>query len=215
MPSARIENKELILDSCGYSAYVADCESNMPERAVRDWYRAQYNPKVLHAMSNTWGDRNGRTRVCDEFLRQEIESGADLGIDVVQIDDGWQMGVSDKYDSEGERFFEDNFWELKEEIFSEGIGPLAKYARDRGMELGLWFAPHSRGVFEHFDRDLWVLRSAYLDWSIRYFKLDMVNLPTRAHCDRLIDLLESVRAFGDVSTNRSRALRGVAHRVYR
>ena len=79
--------------------------------------------------------------------------------------------------------------------------PLAEYAREHGVELGLWFAPHSRGVFEHFDRDLSVLEKAYRDWSIRYFKLDMISLPTRPHCDKMIELLEKIKSFGEgVST---------------
>lgn len=196
IPSAKIEKRTVILDTCGYPAYLAECNANEAERVVRDWYREHYTPTTIHSMSNTWGDRNGRTRVCDEFIRREIDSGADLGLDVVQIDDGWQEGVPDVWDEEKNRLFEGDFWKLKNEIFPNGMKPLAEYARERDVELGLWFAPHSRGVFEHFDRDLAVLERAYREWSIRYFKLDMISLPTREHCDKMLELLDRVTSFG-------------------
>ena len=199
MPSARIEKRILKVDSCGYPIYEAECDPEDSERTVREWYREQYKPATIHAMSNTWGDRNGRTRVCDEFIRREIESGADLGLDVVQIDDGWQMGTPETPNEEGDRFFEGDFWELKTDIFPKGMKPLAEYAREHGVELGLWFAPHSRGAFEHFDRDVSVLERAYREWSIHYFKLDMINLPTRAHADRMCDLLDRIISHGDTS----------------
>ena len=191
-PEVRPENPKLVIDTCGYPAYVAYCAAGEEERLVRDWYREHYKPSELHAMSNTWGDRNGRLRVCDEFVRREIDSGADLGLDIAQIDDGWQKGIPEVYDENNNRIFEGDFWELKTEIFPNGMKSLAEYARARGIELGLWFAPHSRGVFEHFERDLSVLKQAYNDWSIRYFKLDMVDLPTREHADKMTELLENV-----------------------
>ena len=197
MPTASAKYSELTIDTCGYPAYIAECAAEDAERTVRDWYREQYTPETIHAMSNTWGDRNGRTRVCDDFIRREIESGADLGLDVVQIDDGWQTGIPDVHDEEKNKLFEGNFWELKTDIFPNGIRPLAEYARECGVELGLWFAPHSRGVFEHYERDLEVLRSAHRDWTIRYFKLDMVNLPTRAHCDKMLELRSDMKSFGE------------------
>ncbi len=199
IPRAKIEKGEVVIISEGYPVYAAECAPEHAERAARDWYREHYKPTTIHAMSNTWGDRNGRTRVCDEFIRREIDSGADLGLDVVQIDDGWQTGTPEPPNEEGDRFFEGDFWELKTDIFPHGMRSLSDYARERGVELGLWFAPHSRGVFEHFDRDLSVIEKAYREWSIRYFKLDMINLPTRAHADRMCDLLDRISSHGDTS----------------
>ena len=199
MPSARIEKRVAKLTTCGYPAYIAECPTDGAERTARDWYREHYKPTTIHSMSNTWGDRHGRTRVCDEFIRREIDSGADLGLDVVQIDDGWQTGTPEAPNENGERFFEGDFWSLKTDIFPHGMRSLSDYARERGVELGLWFAPHSRGAFEHFDRDLSVIEKAYREWSIRYFKLDMINLPTRHHADRMCELLERITSHGDTS----------------
>ena len=197
MPSAKIEKKTLHVDSCGYPIYKSTCAPADAERTVRDWYREQYTPATIHAMSNTWGDRNGRTRVCDEFIRREIESGADLCLDVVQIDDGWQKGVPPVWDETRTKIFEGDFWELKRDIFPNGMAVLSDYAHAHGVELGLWFAPHSRGPFEHFDRDISVLSTAYHDWHMKYFKLDMIHLPSRERCDKMLEFLDRVISFGE------------------
>jgi alpha-galactosidase len=197
MPSIRVEKKIAIIESFSYPAYIASCEESDAERVVRSWYREHYSPAALHAMSNTWGDRNGRTRVSDEFIRREIDSGADLGLDVVQIDDGWQKGIPNVHDELGNKLFEGDFWELKRDIFPNGMRALSDYAHSLDVELGLWFAPHARGVFEHYERDVSVLEKAYKEWGIRYFKLDMIDLPTRAHCEKMTELLDKVTSFGD------------------
>ena len=40
-----------------------------------------------------------------------------------------------------------DFRRLKEEIFPWGMESLSEYAKERGVELGLWFAPDSRDVY--------------------------------------------------------------------
>ena len=192
IPRAKIEAGVLKLCAESCPIYTATCKADEAERTCRAWYREHYHPKTLHTMSNTWGDRNGRTRVCDEFIRREIDSAKDLGLDVVQIDDGWQTGVPAPMDADGNRFFDENFWEVKQEVFPNGLAPLAAYAKERGVALGLWFAPHSSGLFEYFERDLSLLQKAYHDWHVRCFKLDMIHLPSQAHCDRMTALLEQI-----------------------
>ena len=167
------------------------------EKILRAVYKLSYKPKELVAMSNTWGDRSGRTKICDAFIREEIDSAAELGIDVVQIDDGWQKDIPDVYDENGVRFFDDNFWELKKAVFPNGIRSLSDYAKARGVRLGLWFAPHSRNVFEKFDRDIAVIKNAYLNWHVTHFKLDMLSLPDMEYVNKMQELLDNVSSFGD------------------
>jgi alpha-galactosidase len=121
------------------------------------------------------------------------------GLDVVQIDDGWQTGVPTAPDADGNRLFDEHFWEVKQEVFPKGVESLAAYAKENGVALGLWFAPHSGGLFEYFDRDLSVLQKAHHDWRVRYFKLDMIHLPTREHCDKMVELLERIAALEGTS----------------
>ena len=54
--------------------------------------RAYEAPHDGMFLSNTWGDRSRDARLNQEFMLKEIAAGARLGVDVVQIDDGWQKG---------------------------------------------------------------------------------------------------------------------------
>jgi alpha-galactosidase len=197
LPTIRIEAGELIIKSYGCQVDIGECEIGNAEALCRSWYRTFYKSGELHTMSNTWGDRNGRTRVRDDFIRREIDTAAEIGLDAVQIDDGWQQGVPNKYDSEGFRVFDEGFWNVKGDIFPQGIKPLADYAREKDVKLGLWFAPHSRGNFEYYSRDISVLETAYRQWGIRYFKLDMLQLETPEKCKTMQKMLEDIYSFGD------------------
>lgn len=197
MPSMRIEGGIAHITTHGYPVSVGSAPISDAERLCRYWYGMQYQPKSLFAMSNTWGDRNGRTRVCDEFIRREIDSGADLGLDVVQVDDGWQTGIPDNFDDDGLVVSPENFWDVKEEIFPDGLEPLADYAKEQGVELGLWFAPESRSCFKNMSRDLSVLKKNYRECGIKYFKLDMLRLVSQDYCERTLDFLDEIYAFGD------------------
>lgn len=197
IPTLSVREKKVEIKTGGYPVSLGRVKCEDAERMCRDWYRMHYHCSGLHSMSNTWGDRNGRTRVSDEFLRKEIDSGADLGLDVVQIDDGWQNGIPNTYDEDGCRVFADDFWELKTSIFSHGMRAISDYAAEKGVSLGLWFAPESRGVFGKIVRDLDVLKKAYDEWGIRYYKLDMLQLTTQKHCDRMLVFLDAVFTLGD------------------
>ena len=197
LPSIKVEDKTVIINTFGYPVSIGQSAVGDAECLVRDWYRMHYRAENLIAMSNTWGDRNGRTRVNEDFIKKEIDSGADIGLDVVQIDDGWQKGIPNTYDEEGVRVFEGDFWQVKDEVFPRGLSPLSAYAKERGVELGLWFAPHSRGCFEHFERDVSVLRSAYRDFQFKFFKLDMLSLPSEEYSSRMLDFLDEVLSFGE------------------
>ena len=67
------------------------------ELALKKFDRTRYpiNPdKGIYIMSNTWGSSqgpvNGRYASREENILREIASAKDLGIDLLQIDDGWQ-----------------------------------------------------------------------------------------------------------------------------
>ena len=151
-------------------------------------------------MSNTWGDRGGRDVVTEEFVRGEIECAEQLGVDVVQVDDGWQRQAPNTYAEDGLRVFEDGFWDVREEVFPHGIESITPYADAHGVKTGLWFAPHSRGDFAHFERDIAILKRAYEEWGFRYFKLDMLQLHTHAQCRRAMEFIDAIHAFGEDAT---------------
>jgi len=199
-PSLKVEKRVVKLKNYGYPVMIGYCKTENAEKLCREMYKCIFATSGLHAMSNTWGDRNGRTRVEQEFIKREIDAAAEMGLDIVQIDDGWQVGVPDVFDENKFRVFGDGFWELRDDIFPKGMRYLRDYAAKKGVQLGLWFAPQSRNGFESFERDIAVLKKAYDEWGIRYFKLDMIQLISDGLCEKMREFLNAVYSFGkDVS----------------
>ena len=140
----------------------------------------------LH-LSNTWGDRNRDERIQADFLTQEIEAGARLGVDIIQIDDGWQTGTTSnsvRAQTEGgvwEGFYaaRDNFWQVNKERFPNGLEPLVTDARERGLRFGLWFGPDSSDDFAAWERDAATILDLHRTLNVDYFKIDGVKVRTR------------------------------------
>lgn len=194
-----IKNGQVNVENGGNGLLLGFCHAGDGERLCREYYRRARLCRGLLTMSNTWGDRNGFSRICRDFVLSEIDTAKALGIDIVQIDDGWQTGntATVRRDSLGRRIFEGDFWELDRNKFPGGMEEIAKYARDEGVKVGLWFAPDSHDCYSLLDRDIEVLRRAYDEWGIRFFKLDMFWVKNREERDRFLSLLSAIYSFGD------------------
>ena len=139
-------------------------------------------------LSNTWGDGNGDGRINEKFIEQEIEAGARLGVDVIQIDDGWQKGRSanTRKKTGGRKAWsgfwaaDPEFWTPDAERFPHGIKPLAAAAAAKGMAFGLWFGPDSSNDAANWEKDADCLLSFCRDAGVRYFKIDSLNLRSPA-----------------------------------
>ncbi|HEX2949358.1 MAG TPA: alpha-galactosidase, partial [Armatimonadota bacterium] len=135
-------------------------------------------------LSNTWGDRSQDGRIEESFLLQEIDACARLGVDVVQIDDGWQTGrTANSVDGNGvwNGFWAANasFWEANPTRLPHGLTPIVERAKAHGINVGLWFAPDSSDDFANWRRDADTLLNLYRDHGIRYFKIDGVKAFTK------------------------------------
>lgn len=159
------------------------------QRAVIAFQRAlrPYRPGrdgVL--LSNTWGAGNRDSRINQEFLLKEIEAGAKIGVDVIQIDDGWQHGRtanSRKKANEGKKKVwngywaaDPDFWREDRERFPDGLELLVKTAAAKGMRFGLWFGPDSSGDSENWEKDAACLLDYHKRLGIDYFKMDSMKL---------------------------------------
>ncbi|MBP5662348.1 MAG: alpha-galactosidase [Clostridia bacterium] len=201
-PNLHIEKHLLTLQTDSYGFVAGFFRIGEGERLCRLWQKRVLHTRSLHTMSNTWGDRNCWLRVNEAFIQREIDTAQALGVDVVQIDDGWQKGnTSDcRRNKAGQRIFEGDFWDIHPERFPNGLSPLSAYAKERGVKLGLWFAPDARDDFALLERDITVLTRAYREWGVRYFKLDMLFIHTKKAFDAMQTLLNSLYALGnDVS----------------
>lgn len=155
-------------------------------RALHRYQRRQVRRPIVRQLSNTWGDRNRDSRINEAFILQEIEAGAKLGVDIVQIDDGWQQGVTSNSAEakarggvwEGFYAYDPDFWHVDTQRFANGLEPVVEAARSRGMGLGLWFAPDSADHFANHQRDAESVLRLYRTYGIEHVKIDSVTFNT-------------------------------------
>jgi alpha-galactosidase len=156
--------------------------------AMQDFQRClrAYEPKRDGMfLSNTWGDRSRDSRVNVEFLLKEVEAGSRLGVDVVQVDDGWQAGkTGNSAFGKGAwgnfRSANPEFWKPHPERFPNGLKPLVDAAREKGMKFGLWFGPDAENDMENWERDADVLLQAFEKEGVEYVKIDAVEMKSPA-----------------------------------
>ena len=132
-------------------------------------------------MMNTWGDRNKDARVGEEFVKREVDACVRLGVSHLQIDDGWQQGLSvNSAKSGGGKLWDawdEKSWQPHAERFPNGLGPVVKHAKAKGVDLGLWFHPSNAKDYANWERDARIITNLYRNFGIRYFKIDGVKLP--------------------------------------
>lgn len=159
-------------------------------------------------VSNTWGDRSRDARMNEDFVLAEIAAAREVGIDVVQLDDGWQSGITanawnrPQDGTWGEYWAIDpNFWTPRQPGFPRGLGPVAEACRAAGLGLGLWYSPDSSGEFSQWERDVEQLVQLASDHDVRQFKIDGVLLTSQPAQQRFLRLLDTVveRCDGTVS----------------
>jgi alpha-galactosidase len=164
--------------------------------------RPDHPPELL---TNTWGDRSQDSRVGHEFMLQEIAAAARLGADVVQIDDGWQTGITSNSasakpgDATWGSFASSraDFWSIHPDRFPHGLEPLVGNARELGIALGLWFAPDSTNDYALFEQDAAVILNLFRTIGIRHFKIDGVCTVSVLGEDRLRSFFEIVAKGSD------------------
>ena len=155
------------------------------QRALRP-YRAGRDGMFL---TNTWGDGHRDARINADFMMAEVKAGGELGVDVIQIDDGWQSGKSHnsaliKSRKDGVwgnfRAGNPNFWKPDMEKFPGGLGPIVAAAKERGMGFGLWFGPDKTDDYAACELDATTLVDFYRTYGIKYFKIDGIGMSSDA-----------------------------------
>lgn len=134
-------------------------------------------------MSNTWGDRSRDSRMTEAFMTAEIDAAASLGLTHVQLDDGWQAGLSRNSASSAGQRWEDwtaEDWRPHPERFPNGLAPLVAHARAKGVALGLWFNPSQANDYAAWARDADILIDYWRRHGIAHFKIDGIQVPTKA-----------------------------------
>jgi len=97
--------------------------------AIKMFDRLRYpiSEEDIFLMTNIWGAGQGTKGAREENVIREIKSSADLGIDVVQIDAGWQAREMREKTSKG-----------SSELYPEGWNRIMKVAADNNIKMGIW-----------------------------------------------------------------------------
>jgi len=166
-------------------------------RAHQDTKRRYVPSRDAMLLSNTWGDRGRDARINEAFVLREIEAAHRLGLTHVQLDDGWQAGLSRNSAQKGGQLWADwteASWRPHPERFPRGLQPVVNRARALGLEVGLWFNPSSADDYAAWRRDADVLIALYRAHGVRVFKIDGVEVPSkraetnlRAFFDRVME----------------------------
>jgi alpha-galactosidase len=172
--------------------------------ALHTWQQSLRPSSVEHLeprfISNTWGDRNRDACINHDFILKEIESGARLGVDVIQIDDGWQKGRTANSSEAKEKggvwigFWaaDPDFWVPDPVRFPKGLEPLVKKAEEKGMQIGLWYAPDSHEEFSNWKRDADQIIKLHNRYRVSHFKLDSILTETILARKNLRSMMEAI-----------------------
>ncbi|MCC8126470.1 MAG: alpha-galactosidase [Clostridiales bacterium] len=163
---SEFETPEVIL-SCSEKG-LAQLSHNF-HRVIREHIcRGNYQYAERPVLINSW------EAVYFDFDTDKIvkiaRDAAELGVDMLVLDDGWFGERDDDCSGLGD-------WFVNEKKLPGGLGGLAESIKALGMKFGLWLEPEM--VSENSD-----LYRAHPDWAIRI----PGRRPTRGRCQLLLDL---------------------------
>ena len=130
-------------------------------------------------MLNTWGDRGQDGKISEGFALNELKKGKELGITHLQLDDGWQQGLSKNSKTASGNLWDQwsrEDWEPHPSRFPSGLGPVVEAASNLGIELALWFHPSNANSYSSWKEDAQIVLDLYNKWGIRTFKIDGMEL---------------------------------------
>jgi hypothetical protein len=115
--------------------------SDARELAMKQFDRARFPidaTRDVWIKANTWGSGDSNlesvAKASELEVLKELDSMSDLGIDLLQVDDGWQKGRSMEADAKTHE------WYPREDWYPNGWSTLRKAAAEKGIQLGLWTA---------------------------------------------------------------------------
>jgi len=132
----------------------------------------------LVTISNTWGDRSGGKNINEAFMLREIEHAARLGVDIVQVDAGYN---TKDYRPDPEKF-------------PQGFDNVMKLSREKGTEFGIWFEPTMSDNYDAWEKDADFLIDYYRNDGVTHMKVDAVTLKSRQAEENLRRMFEKFYA---------------------
>jgi len=145
-------------------------------------------------MANPWGGGGAKwqKKISNEFIAKEIEASAAMGLEMYQIDDGWQRGSFAEM-VKGNRAMTVDDWGCRKDIFPNGFKEIKEVCEETGVELCLWFAPSFNKAYRDWEEQAELLYRLHRDYGINVFKIDGVVVESREAENNLRRLLYSLR----------------------
>ncbi|MGQ1784461.1 hypothetical protein [Saccharicrinis sp. GN24d3] len=146
------------------------------ELALKQFDRLRYpvDPnRDIYVQANTWGSGHGREASKELNVLRELESQADLGIDIQQIDDGWQ----------------NKQWTLRKDWYPDGWANVVAKSNETGVKIGLWAAAMPV-TYES-------LKWNYDNAGFLTYKLDFASLGNHSNMEKLIGKIRKFVAYTD------------------
>lgn len=112
----------------GLNALSQNFHAFIKNRICRGIYRDKKRPVLLNLWEACYFD------FTDETIRRAADSAADLGVELLVIDDGWFGRRNDDNSSLGD-------WYVNEKKIKCGLKELCRYVNSKGLKLGIWFEP--------------------------------------------------------------------------
>lgn len=134
------------------------------EHVCRGKYQLAERPVLINNWEATYFDFN------EEKIWSIAKSAAELGVDMLVLDDGWFGKRDGDCSGLGD-------WDVNETKLRGGLGKLVDQVRSLGMQFGLWFEP------EMISEDSDLYRS-HPDWAIRIPD----RAPMRSRYQLLLDM---------------------------
>lgn len=136
----------LTYSGTGLATLSQNLHSCFQNHLCRGKYKDKARPVLLNSWEASYFDFNG------ESIYQLGKQAAELGIEMLVMDDGWFGNRKDDYRALGD-------WYVNEEKLGEPLAGLVKKINDLGLKFGIWFEPE--GINE--DSDLF---RAHPDWAL-------------------------------------------------
>lgn len=156
-------------------------------RLCRGKYRDEERPILINNWEATYFDFN------EEKLLDISRRGAELGMEMFVLDDGWFGARNDDRSSLGD-------WFVNEEKLPGGLKGLADKVKGQGMKFGLWFepemiSPESRLFREHPDWALAIDNRERHEARNQY----VIDMSRADVVDHLIDAVSKILRSADIS----------------
>lgn len=194
LPS-EFRDEEMTAYSCAAGVFSGDFDDASVE--VKKFFvnRFRQAPEKYKTMANPWGGGGQlwQENISDSFVLKEIRAAAEMGLEMYQIDDGWQENRSLSEMTSANRPMSPAEWQIRKDIFPSGFSKIKKACDKENVELCLWFAPSFNKAYRDWEEQAELLYGFYKKYGIKTFKIDAAVVNSKEAEENLEKLLRSLR----------------------